>query len=493
MSFPVQSPEQAIDLALDARDAGRGEDALPLLKAAIAEHPRNPRLWQTLGVLHRALNDSAAAVEAFTEAARLTPADLKPVYGVAQASLEAGRPATALFERARALAPGDGSLLLGRAAAQIAEGHADEAINGLADIVRNNPLWFDGQATLARLRWLAGDLDGFADGYRQALTGMPQSAALWSELVNLLIHVERYADAAAAIGQAQAAIDTPDALMPLEAACAAELGETDRADRLFAALAGRADIGIVERHLRHLLRTRRADAAAALAERWRDHAEANRIWPYVSLAWRLTGDKRIDWLEGDPALIGVVDLDIADLLAPLAERLRALHRAKAAPLGQSVRGGTQTDGPLFAREEPEIRKLRAAIVDAVRGHVGGIGPRDAAHPTRRYVGRGFGFSGSWSVRLTGAGHHSNHIHPQGWISSAFYVALPPPADMGPEPAGWLQLGAPPHELGLDLPAYRTIEPVAGRLILFPSTMWHGTLPFAAGERLTVAFDVAAAG
>jgi len=40
-----------------------------------------------------------------------------------------------------------------------------------------------------------------------------------------------------------------------------------------------------------------------------------------------------------------------------------------------------------------------------------------------------------------------------------------------------------------LPPIRTIEPKPGRLVLFPSTMWHGTRPFDAGERLTVAFDV----
>ena len=43
---------------------------------------------------------------------------------------------------------------------------------------------------------------------------------------------------------------------------------------------------------------------------------------------------------------------------------------------------------------------------------------------------------------------------------------------------------------LDLPPIRLIEPRPGRLVLFPSTMWHGTRPFAQGERLTVAFDVA---
>jgi len=35
-----------------------------------------------------------------------------------------------------------------------------------------------------------------------------------------------------------------------------------------------------------------------------------------------------------------------------------------------------------------------------------------------------------------------------------------------------------------------IEPKPGRLALFPSWMWHGTRPFAEGERITVAFDVA---
>ena len=98
------------------------------------------------------------------------------------------------------------------------------------------------------------------------------------------------------------------------------------------------------------------------------------------------------------------------------------------------------------------------------------------------------FSGSWSVRLTDAGFHANHFHPEGWLSSAFYLALPESAN-GQE--GWLALGEPQADLGLDLPPIRLVEPKPGRLVLFPSTMWHGTVPFPAGERLSIAFDVAA--
>jgi hypothetical protein len=94
------------------------------------------------------------------------------------------------------------------------------------------------------------------------------------------------------------------------------------------------------------------------------------------------------------------------------------------------------------------------------------------------------------VRLRGGGFHANHVHPQGAISSALYLALPERAEGDPSEAGWLVLGEPPRDLGLDLPPHTKIEPKAGRLALFPSWMWHGTRPFAEGERMTVAFDVA---
>lgn len=88
------------------------------------------------------------------------------------------------------------------------------------------------------------------------------------------------------------------------------------------------------------------------------------------------------------------------------------------------------------------------------------------------------------------GFHSDHVHSQGWISSALYVALP---GQTPEGAsrheGWLSLGEA-RDLVPGLDPVRLVEPRPGRLVLFPSTMWHGTRPFPAGERLTAAFDIA---
>ena len=60
---------------------------------------------------------------------------------------------------------------------------------------------------------------------------------------------------------------------------------------------------------------------------------------------------------------------------------------------------------------------------------------------------------------------------------------------GDAPAGHFHYGAPPPELGLDLPPYDTIAPQAGMLALFPSILWHGTVPTRGGTRLNIAFDI----
>jgi hypothetical protein len=177
----------------------------------------------------------------------------------------------------------------------------------------------------------------------------------------------------------------------------------------------------------------------------------------------------------------------------LVGHLRSLHERSGQFIGQSVQGGTQTDGPLFSRIDRMIRQLREVIVKAVQQYVAKLPAVDGDHPLLRQPrDRLRRFSGSWSVRLRGGGFHSNHVHPQGAISSALYLELPDRRSGEPADSGWLVLGEPPADLGLDLPPHTKIEPKIGQLALFPSWMWHGTRPFADGERLTVAFDIAPA-
>lgn len=485
-----ENAESVYRAAAIAVREGLAAAALPLVRQGAARHPGDARLWQVLGLAHRQLEDLAPAIEALRRAAELAPADPLIAHTVARATMEAGLPAAPLFDRALALAPDDPSVIVGRAAAQFAAGEVKAAIADLEARLRRFPGWLLGHGTLARLRQAAGDAAGATASFEEALRAEPANGIIWGALVETLMQADRYEEALAAIVRARAAVGASRTLDVAEAVCVAEQGKTARADALFAALGPIEHIALAVRYARHLLRAGRPDEASTLADQWQGRDPDNLFVPYQSAAWRLTGDPRWDWLEGDSRFIGVYDLaNRLPSLEALAEALRRLHLSRHHPLDQSLRGGTQTDGALFSRIEPEIRALRQVIVETVEAHVAKLPPARPGHPLLLARRGPIAFSGSWSVRLSGAGFHVNHVHPAGWLSSAFYVALPEAAMGGPEHAGWLSIGEA-TELGLDLPPIRLIEPKPGRLVLFPSTIWHGTRPFAEGERLTVAFDVA---
>lgn len=469
---------------------GLAEDAARLARAGAERNPNDPRMWQVLALAYRDLGDLAPALPAIERAAALAPKDALIAHTHARTALEAGLPSAHLFRPAQRLAPQDMSVLLGEVAALLADAGLDRAIARLEKQLRAHPVWAEGHVTLARLRWMRAERDSFASSFEAAVARAPANAELWRTWVDSLMQAAFFDDALAIIRRARAAAGDDPAFFVLETVCYAEKGETETADRLFARIGPIQDITLAARYMRHLLRAGRPEVASAFARRWEGRDPEHMLVPYVSAAWRLTGDARWHALEGDPRLIGVYDLaEAIPSLAELAERLRGLHLLRHHPVNQSVRGGTQTDGPLFSRIDPEIRALRAAVLAAVEQHVAQLPPPNPVNPTLIARRAPIRFAGSWSVRLTGEGFHVNHFHPQGWLSSAFYVSLPEPAMGGPDRAGWLSLGEA-TELGLQLEPIRLVEPKPGRLVLFPSTMWHGTRPFAAGERLTVAFDVA---
>jgi tetratricopeptide (TPR) repeat protein len=484
--------DAAFDLAAAAGEARREAEALPFVAAAASAVGDDPALWQWQALLHRALDDNLAALAAFQRAARLQPNDPKAAHGQALAALDIGLPAVQLFERVHLLAPSDGDALLGLAHARHAAGDLAGAITGLDALLEQNPGWLPGHELAAHLRWVSGDREAFTASLERALKVAPAHPPLWHALIMLLLQAHAPDRVLEAVRRGRIAAGPQRFFDINEAVAAAELGDVATADRLFAALGKFDDILLAVRHVRHLLKTGRVDAAGEVALKWTGREDSHLIWPYIGVAWRLLDDPRWQWLEGDERLIASVDIGAAlPPLDELAAVLRGLHRDVSEQLDQSVRGGTQTRGALFARAEPEIRALRAATVEAVEAHIAQLPPPDPRHP---FLGatrpKAIRFSGSWSVRLTEEGYHANHLHPAGWLSSAFYAALPAEHERGGGAAGWLALGVPEASLGLDLPPIRLIEPKPGRLVLFPSTMWHGTLPFERGERLTTAFDVA---
>lgn len=427
-----------------------------------------------------------AALEAISAAAAQDPDDPRAAFGLAQISFETWRPAAELFAKARALVPRNPDIVRNHALALAAEGEGEAAEVLLEGALRQAPGWLDGHRVLAAQRITSGDASGFDRSYAEAVQADPGNGALRMMWFQQHATLKDWTRAGAILADARAALPEHRGLQLAELFYASESGAARDNVELFVGYEEPADPGLDLCRVRHHLRGGDVDRAEAIAARHVNGAAVRMFWPYLSLCWRLAGDPRAAWLDGDPHFSVTFDLAFSEAeLAALADVLRGLHRMKAPYPEQSVRGGTQTDRQLFFHPASEIQSARLKISEAVRTFVDGLPDPDGSHPLhgpRR--DESIRFEGSWSVRLAGAGYHSSHTHVLGWISSAFYVALPDGDD-----TGHLALGAPPPELELGLEPYQRIEPKPGRLALFPSTLWHATEPFAEGERLTIAFDV----
>src|SRR5690606_27016943 len=114
--------------------------------------------------------------------------------------------------------------------------------------------------------------------------------------------------------------------------------------------------------------------------------------------------------------------DIAELNAHLAAEISRLHRDAQSPLDERLRGGTQTQRNL-PRDNPVIAAFFAMIDAPIKDYIARLNDH-SAHPTDRRKRADYRVAGSWSVLLKPGGFHINHVHPMGWLSSAYYVDLP---------------------------------------------------------------------
>lgn len=490
-------------LALRMRDHAR---AISAFERAIALQPNAVQAWHGLGSALRATGEPGAAAEAFRKATELVP-DYTPAWvnlGMVQRLL--GRIDDALVSLKRAEALGHRGPELGDAinGALSDAGRIDKALSGARQHVVAFPAYAPAYRTLSQILWEYGpELAPQEDPLktlREAASMQPHNLALQWEYASMLLAMRRSGEAYNWLEtMRRGGVAGPMLDWYCAEACEA-LGKGEQAASLFSA--AQRGLGnqpeFLNAYARHAFRRGDYEHAQACAARAVQLAPANQeAWSHLGTAWRLLDDPREHWLFDYDRLVGYVEVppppgfnDMSEFLNRLARTLHAMHTARREPLNQSVRGGSQTTGRLFGRNDSNLRAAESALNTAVSRWLSTL-PDDPSHPFLSRKRDNVHFVGSWSVRLQSSGRHSNHIHNEGWMSSAFYVALPASLSQpAASQAGWIQFGQPLEELGLDLPPRRVIQPRLGHLALFPSYIWHGTVPFTDAEpRLTIAFDM----
>ena len=486
-----------INRALTWQEVGDVPRALAAVEESLRRHPGNARLRALRGGLLKNLDRAEEAVAAFDAALGIEPGRALTHFhrGVALRVLERNAEAVAAYERARTLGLSGAQLDTAQAAALLEVGKVERAEALYEQAFAAGEA--EAGAALARLRReYRDDADPFAHYAAQA-QARPEDGAAWRRWLGALLEYRDYPALSEASGHAVRHHPDDRAIRAFASYADAVGGDLSRGIEALELLCDAApDDGALHLTLAELrvrqgaLGEAESHALAATQMNPRDQGG----WAWLGTVWRRTGDPREDWLCDYERLVMVTEIgeDPAAYAAEVAAALEPLHVTRRAPGNQSLRAGTQTSGELFARPDPVLRKFAQDVMRAVEATVAAL-PHDPTHPFLGRAREDLRFAGSWSVRLTGdGGHHVPHFHGAGWLSSAYYAALPPQMTDAPQDstAGHIQFGSPPAGLGLDLQPRRIVRPEPGRLVLFPSYLWHGTLPFPGnGTRLTAAFDI----
>jgi tetratricopeptide (TPR) repeat protein len=498
----ARHPELAdahLNRAIAAANAGRHELAVEAAVAGLKRFPGHARLLATRAMALKNAGRIEDAVKAFEVAVAADPDRALTRHNQAVALRAACRydEACEAYQASARLGMKGEQFLANWAAAALEAERIDEAAELYGKALADNP---GHQESLRGLTRLQIEYRGGEEAFKhyEMSVSRRRSPEAWSDWLAGLCSHNRHAEAAEIGIRALVAFPEHSGLTALSAFASGITGDAvgalDEFERLPAGMQAERSIMIARAQL--ALRAHRFGLAAELAEEAAAMDPGDQIaWSLLGVAWRMLDDDREHWLCDYERLVMVTDvtppgdsMEAGDYARIVAAALDPLHLTTAAPGDQTLRGGTQTSGALFARPEPEIQRFREAVLIAAAKAVAEL-PDDPTHPFLRRKTTRFGFSGSWSVRLKGGGYHVPHFHAEGWMSSAYYARLPQiGADGHERHEGWIQFGQPPEMFDLDLPPRRIVEPQPGRLVLFPSYLWHGTIPFEGEDRLTAAFD-----
>ncbi|SMQ62157.1 Flp pilus assembly protein TadD, contains TPR repeats [Altererythrobacter xiamenensis] len=484
------SAEYAINHAIALQRLGRSAEAISALTPIEEAGRKLPKYCNVRAACERERDNLDQARKWYELSLSADRQNARALHGRARVAIESAEPdARTRFDHALAVNPTEPDLWLGKAQALDVEGEVQGARSIAEQLVQQAPGWADGLKFLAQLKLGAGEED-FTEHYRNAVERVPDAPAIWLDWIGLLGGLDHDAQATEVAAEARRKFPSEPLFALLEAIHAGAAGDDDRAEAIFA----NVSLGDVNRRVheaRHRIRRGEYERAEVLLNNAIESDRSNiAAWALTGIVWRLTGNPRGDWLHLQDNLFRQLPLEAdAGVLEAAIPLLHRLHDNSPLPLSQSLRGGTQTRGRLFARTEPELRRLHRAILETLKRYQSELPEKEVEHPLLRHRDEIWRLEGSWSVRLSGGGdYHTSHIHPQGVVSSALYVERSGEEESEPH-AGWLEIGRPPPDLRLDLEPLAVLPPKPGHLTLFPSTLYHGTRSFAAGRRMTVAFDV----
>ncbi len=362
--------------------------------------------------------------------------------------------AAASYRRALSIQPtAKGHFNLGTALR--GQGKLDEAVASYRNALGIEPGYTEAHTNLGESLRDQGKIDEAVACYQRALSIEPNNAQASYDMAEFLALAGRYDEAIRHFEQS-GLWDSPERALY----CMYKAGR-------FTEFEGKLERALAGRHVSPLLATLSAHHAANFAVEDRYGFCKNPM---------------------DFVFHGTIDALVEPDSPLLRDLLRDITHTEIAERKQGrLYYGIQSAGNLLKRPESSLQTLAALIREKIAQYRQQFSGEDCelvrAFPVN------LEFSSSWYLKMHKGGHLTSHIHEEGWISGCVYLAVPPRRG---EHGGSIEFSTD----GDDYPKRhenfpsRIVDQRVGDIVLFPSSLFHRTIPFEADEeRVCIAFDL----
>ncbi|MBB4630832.1 2OG-Fe(II) oxygenase family protein [Sphingosinicella soli] len=470
--------------------------ALPLIDRMLAAAPRHADVLTVAGLAAQRLGNLPLALERFAAARSVDPDNPARLGNHAVALKQAGRydEAIAALHRALELRPGAPITLANLGSCLIAAGRAGDAVAPLRNAVSLKPdhaeAWNNLGIALAR----SGNADSADTAYLTAVRHRPGYVEALLNRADLLVRGDRIDEAEAIAREVLATHKGHPRAANQLASLHDRRGDLDRAIALYREALDSDGLNhpIGVNLAMALLRVGDNPAALALCDRLLDASPSITTPLALKCAAldRIGDAAALNTLMSLDRFTAMIDIEEAPGFETMDEFHRALERDLAAhpsltfePEGLVARTGHQS-GDLAEDTSPAFAALAHIARTELARHMDRVG--DGVHPWLRARPSEWSLT-LWGTMLSPGGAVEAHIHAPNWLSGVYYPAFAQDGGDGHE--GWFAIGALPQALGGG-GTLHVRQPKAGRMILFPSYLWHATLPFTGtNRRISFAFDL----
>ena len=486
-----------LGLALTLCELNRAAEARDICSRLLQANKCDAEAWEAMAIALTSLGFTADAELAHRQAIDFNPNDAIAHHNLGTLLSEIGHSeAMASFETARRLGVNGYETAYHRARAAINAGDLETAQCELESAVRSEPLSGEAQKALAQVRFMRGD-PAFARDLGAAVRVNRDNVSLQHLLAELLWRTGELTAAETLLRDlAQRNTASPKSRSTL-AMVLLDQGRLEEAEieALEAATVNPDAPGIAQNLVTILIaRDRAEEAEPFIAAHLMRNPWAQDWLAFDAMTARMLDKPRYHDLCDYERFIQIVDaeppdgfISIKEFNQALAAALQPLHHMGGAPLDHTVRNGMQTSRTLHFNPDPTVQSAIRAFHASIEEYRRKL-TVPAEHPLAKVCRGSIRFKAAWSVRSQREGFHINHIHTQGLVSSAYYVQVPDEAQDTDLQFGWLKFGEPSYAPPRLAPDFK-VQPKPGRLVLFPSYMWHGTSPIhGPQERICIAFD-----